>query len=73
MVFMHYRARAIEPCQSWTGIAGPAVVPFELCPGNCNCSAETHVALQTWLHLYWAFLVCGFFFFPAVLAGVRLC
>lgn len=55
---MHYGARAIEPCQSWAGIAGPAVVSFELCPRNYDCSAETRVALQSWLHLYRAFLVC---------------
>lgn len=71
---MHYGARAIEPCQSWASVAGPAVVSFELCPRNCDCSAETHVALQSCLHLYCAFLVFWVFFlvFLLVLAGVCL-
>lgn len=70
---MHCGARAIEPCQGWASVSGPAVVSFELCPGNCDCSEETHVALQSCLHLYCAFLVfCFFLVFLLVLAGVCL-
>lgn len=68
-VFICYGARASELCQSCAGITWPAVVSFERSPRICNCRAETCVALQSWLHLYWALLV--WIFFLPLLAIVR--